>query len=614
MDRGYISQLIAFEDKRFYDHSGVDYLAVIRAVGQAVWNGRIVSGGSTLTMQVARLLEDGSTGAWEGKLRQTRVALALEKTLTKKEILELYLHLAPFGGNLEGLRAATLTYFRKEPRRLTVAEAALLVSLPQSPERRRPDRYPEVATTARDRVLQRLSDKGVLVVEDAQAALHEVAPATKHPFPVRAAHLAERYLALYPGKNRHQLTIDRTVQTAVEAAVKSYVSKKHERLSAAVIILNHNTGEVLVSVGSPDYLDERRDGFLDMTLAKRSPGSTLKPLIYGLAFESGRAHPETVIDDRPMDFEGYAPQNFDKQFHGAITLRRALQMSLNIPAVALLNEVGPQNLVSRMKRAGVKPKIPGKGKPGLAIGLGGMGVSLQELVATYGAIARGGDPVRIAYTPDEMSEFETAPVLGELSAWYVSDVLAGISPPDNAPSDVLAYKTGTSYGHRDAWAIGFDGRHTIGVWLGRPDGAAMPGELGRELAAPLMFESFAALTSEPETMPPPPPEALTVSNAELPSQLRVFHPRGQHLAKNEPRISFPPDGARIDIQADTEGAFLALKVQQGAPPFTWLANGEPVDVASYERQLIWQPDGPGYAVISVVDALGQSQKVGVYLE
>lgn len=611
VDPDYLAQLIAFEDKRFYRHGGVDLRAMLRAVGQAVWYGEIISGGSTLTMQVARLLEKGSTGQWAGKLRQFRLALALERQLSKDQILNLYLKLAPFGGNIEGVRAASLSYFRKEPNRLTDAEAALLVALPQSPERRRPDRHSKVAQAARDRVLWRMAGAGIISEGAAKAGLREGVPAQKFNFPVLAPHMSERIIVdKQPGVS-HRLTLDKTAQQGVEALLRDYVQGHHASLSGAIFAVDHRSGEVIVSVGAPDYLDATREGFLDMTLALRSPGSTLKPLIYGLAFEMGRAHPETVIADRPTDFNGYAPQNFDNQFRGDIRLRKALQLSLNIPAVALLEEVGPPQLIARMRRAGAKPQFPGSGAPGLAIGLGGLGVSLRDMVSLYAAIARGGTPIRLHEVLGGGDDAVRPPVLGPVAAWYVADILSGIAPPDNARRGGLAYKTGTSYGHRDAWAIGFDGQHTIGVWLGRPDGAAMPGALGRGLAAPLLFESFALLKPALTPLPKPPASALTLSNAELPQPLQKFRGRGRLIARHDlPRIAFPPNGARIDLTA----GFLALKVQNGKPPFTWLANGKPVEPASFERQVIWEPDGPGHMSIAVIDAAGRSQRVDVVLE
>lgn len=388
VDQTYLATLLAFEDKRFRDHIGVDPWAMLRAVGQAVWNGHVVSGGSTLTMQVARLLEDSGTGALDGKIRQIRVALALERRLTKDEILALYLHLAPFGGNLEGIRAATLSYFGKEPLRLTPAEAALLVAIPQSPELRRPDRSAERATDARNRVLQRALDDGLIDADQVAAARTEVVPTLRRPFPALAPHMSDRVRSEETAQIHH-LTLSRSRQEAMEKLAADVVQGQGDRLQVAIVVADHQSGEILASVGSAAFQADARAGFIDMTRAIRSPGSTLKPLVYGLAFDEGLAHPETLIEDRPTDFNGYQPQNFDRHFRGTIRLREALQQSLNIPVVALTEALGPAKLLAALDKADVRFQLPG-GQPGLAIALGGIGVSLEDMVQLYAAIARGG--------------------------------------------------------------------------------------------------------------------------------------------------------------------------------------------------------------------------------
>ncbi|TAG28898.1 MAG: penicillin-binding protein 1C, partial [Rhodobacterales bacterium] len=389
VDPDYIAMLLAYEDKRFYDHAGVDPRSMLRAVLQAAWNGRVISGGSTLTMQVARLLEEGTTGQVGGKLRQMRVALALERRLTKDQILQLYLHLAPFGGNLEGVRAASISYFGKEPLRLTPAEAALLVAIPQSPETRRPDRAADRAEAARNRVLARAVGEGVLDADEAKAALREVVPGLRLPFPAFAPHLADRALADNPALLTHRLTIDRDLQAKLETLAVEAVADRGEQLQVAIIVADHASGEILASVGSAGYQADLRQGFVDMTQALRSPGSTLKPLVYALAFDEGLAHPETMIDDKPTSFGTYAPQNFDRMYRGTIRLREALQLSLNIPVVALTEALGPVRLISVMERAGMRPVFPGD-QPGLAIALGGVGVTLEDMVQLYATLARGG--------------------------------------------------------------------------------------------------------------------------------------------------------------------------------------------------------------------------------
>ncbi len=614
VDRGYLDQLMAYEDKRFYSHSGVDFRAMARAVAQAAWNRRVVSGGSTLSMQVARLLEEGTTGRWEGKIRQMRVALALERVLSKDDILGLYLTLAPYGGNLEGVRAASLSYFGKEPGRLTPAEAALLVALPQSPERRRPDLHAAEARAARDRVLARGLEAGVLDADTLTASLRERSPGARLAFPSLAPLLAERVVAERPGRERISLTLDADLQGALERLVKAHAERLDPSLSASVIVMDHRTGAVLASVGSADYLDRARRGFVDMTTALRSPGSTLKPLIYGLAFDNGAAHPETLIEDRPMDFGGYAPQNFDKVFRGTVSVRDALQMSLNLPAVQVLDAVGPAHLVARMRRAGADPVIPG-GVPGLAVGLGGVGLTLEDMVALYGALGNGGRSVRPHVYLDAPQEPDR-PVLSPKAAWYVTDILRDAPVPGAVKRGSIAFKTGTSYGNRDTWAIGYDGAHVVGVWMGRADATPMPGALGIDIAAPLMFETFNRVSPLRTAFPAPPRDALIVANSQLPQPLQRFRRTAEAvIADASPKFAFPPDGAHVELGLENAAPTpLALKLRDGRPPFTWMVNGRPLEADPHVRSALWRPDGRGFATISVIDGKGQSARTTVFVE
>lgn len=609
VDASYVAALLAFEDKRFYQHPGVDAQAVLRAIGQAIWNGHIVSGGSTLTMQVARLLEDSGTGAIGGKLRQMRVALALERRLSKREILSLYLHLAPYGGNLEGIRAATLSYFGKEPLRLTPAEAALLVAIPQSPEARRPDRSVERATNARDRVLARAFTNGLIDAEQLAAARTERVPAVRLAFPSLAPHLSDRALTEAATTTRHQLTILKSLQVSIEKLATDVVAGQSARLQVAIVAVDHKSGEVLASVGSAAFRADQRAGFVDMTRAIRSPGSTLKPLIYGLAFDEGLAHPETLIEDRPSDFSGYAPQNFDRKYRGTIRIRDALQQSLNIPVVALTEAIGPAKLLASLDKAGVKYQLP-TGQPGLAIALGGIGVNLEDMVQLYATIARGGVSLPLIHQWQGQRE-EGQRVLSAVSAWEVGDILAGLAPPPGAPENRLAYKTGTSYGHRDAWAIGFDGRHVIGVWMGRPDGTPVPGAFGADMAAPVLFQAFARLKPQLTLQPPAPPSTLLVSNALLPQPLRHFRSRSAAFEadRDAPAVAFPPDGAEVELLPDG----LLVRVRGGTAPYTWLANGVPIVVSLQAKETMLPDLGRGFITLSVIDAKGRSARTKLRL-
>ncbi|HEX9857706.1 MAG TPA: penicillin-binding transpeptidase domain-containing protein, partial [Paracoccaceae bacterium] len=362
---------------------------------------------------------------------------------------------------------------------------------------------------------------------------------------------------------------------------------------------------VLASVGSSAYRADARQGFVDMTRALRSPGSTLKPLIYGLAFDDGLAHPETLIEDRAMVFGTYAPQNFDKTFRGTIRLREALQLSLNIPVVALTEALGPAKLLAAMRRAGMRAAVPG-GQPGLAVALGGVGVTLEDMVQLYAAMARGGVALPLRVTGESV---EGQRVISTVAAWQVGDILSGLAPPPGAPASRLAYKTGTSYGHRDAWAIGFDGQHVIGVWMGRADGTPVPGAFGGDLAAPVLFQAFSRLKGELTPLPPAPPATLLISNAELPQPLRRFRSRAAAFAvtADAPAVAFPPDGAEVELL----DSGLLVRVRGGVAPFTWLADGVPMAVALRGRETVLTVPGPGFVTLSVIDAEGRSARAQI---
>ena len=605
VDAAYVAMLVAYEDKRFYDHGGVDFRSMSRAFAQAIWNGRVISGGSTLTMQVARLLEDSGTGAVGGKLRQIRVAWALEARLTKDQILTLYLHLAPFGGNLEGVRAASLSYFGKEPRRLTPAEAALLVAIPQSPEQRRPDRAPDAAEAARGRVLARAMGDGLIDADQARAALTEPVPTRRLPFPAYAPHLADRLRAADPLLATHRTTIDLGLQKQLEALARDVVAGQGDRLQVAMVVADHASGEVLASVGSAAYQGDARQGFVDMTMALRSPGSTLKPLVYGLAFDEGLVHPETLIEDRPMAFGNYAPQNFDRLYRGTIRVREALQGSRNVPVVALLDAMGPARLLTAMDRAGMRAVVPG-GQPGLAVALGGVGVSLTDMVQMYAGIARGGVVLPLRFRQGDSVEGER--MLSAVAAWQVGDILAGLAPPPGSPANRLAYKTGTSYGHRDAWAIGYDGRHVVGIWMGRADGTPVPGAFGADVAAPVLFQAFGRVSADLVPQGPAPAATLLVANRQLPLPLQAFRPRDAAFAAAEgPAVSFPPDGAEVEMLPQG----LKVRVAGGTGPFTWMADGVPISVALDAREVMLALPGAGFVTLSVIDAEGRSARATV---
>ncbi len=614
VDPRYVDLLIAYEDKRFRSHFGVDPMAVARAALQLVSNGRIVSGGSTITMQVARLLEPRTDRTFLAKLRQAVRAVQLEFTLTKDEILTLYLGLAPYGGNLEGVRAASHAYFGKEPKRLSLAEAALLVAIPQAPEVRRPDRSAEVAHRARDRVLDRVADAGRVPADEIAQAKTETVHGGRRAMPMFAPHSADQAVGNSPGRKIVALTIDANIQKPLEELARERARSLGPDISVAIVAIDHATGEVLARVAGADYFDERRAGQVDMTQAVRSPGSTLKPFIYGLGFEDGLIHPETLIEDRPVRYGTYAPENFDLTFQGTVSVRKALQMSLNVPAVAVLNAVHASRLTARLTDAGGRFVWPKGEIPGLAMGLGGVGVTLSDLTMLYGGIARGGHTVPLVERRDVIEAAQPRRLIDPVAAWYIGNVLIGTPPPESAAGGRIAFKTGTSYGYRDAWSIGFDGRRTVGVWVGRPDGAPVPGLVGRSAAAPILFDAFARMPGLPTALPKAPKGVVFATNHRLPLPLQRFRPGvlPGDTAEAAPRIMFPPNGARLE-RAGT-GAEMALKISGGVQPLTLLVNGVPRPSETGRRTLFFTPDGPGFARLTVMDARGVADSVVVRIE
>jgi penicillin-binding protein 1C len=621
VDPQFVRMLIAYEDRRFYDHHGIDPLAIGRAALQFVTNGRIVSGASTLSMQVARLIEPRAGRSLSAKFLQVVRAIQIERRISKEQILDLYLTLAPYGGNLEGVRAASLAYFGKEPRRLTVAQAALLVALPQLPERRRPDRNLAAAEAARKRVLARVAVAEAVGEGEAERAEATLVPAKRMQLPALAAHVAEAALRKSPKEREHRTTLKKQVQEGLEAAAKNATMRLGPKLSVAMVMADARTGEIVGEVGSADYFDASRSGWIDMTRVNRSPGSTLKPFIYGLAFEQGLVSQETIIEDRPADFFGYRPRNFDMSYQGDVTMREALQLSLNVPAVKLLDAVNPARLLVRFRRAEVHPVLPPNETPGLAIGLGGVGITLKDLVQLYTALANKGEPVRIGDgVTGEPGKIDGEPLLEPVAVWNVTDILSGVIPPPGAAQRGIAYKTGTSYGYRDAWSVGYDGRYVLGVWVGRPDNGAVPGLTGYGTAAPILFDAFAKSGIATTPLPRPPSGALRIAQADLPVSQRRFSLNASGLLSNSsrepaPQIVYPPEGAHIDLGANSgELSPLMLKLQGGRAPFRWLANGKPLPDLSRRRTNQWVPDGAGYSKLTVIDAMGRAASVGVFID
>jgi penicillin-binding protein 1C len=506
----YIEALLTYEDRWFYKHPGINPFAIARAIGQAVVHRRLVSGGSTLTMQVARIL-DGTPHSAFGKLKQMLRALQLEAHLSKREILTLYLDRAPFGGTIEGVEAASWAYLGKPASRLSRAEAALLAVLPQMPSRLRPDRNAQAARVARDKVLDRMAALGVWSAADVRDARVESVAARALQPPLAAALLAERLHEEHPHERRITTTIDAELQRALEARIGDYLARLPERTSAALLVVDNATLEARAYVGSAVFGDAARLGHVDMVRAWRSPGSTLKPFLYGLALDDGLIDSESLLVDAPQSFGTYRPGNFDMAFNGPVGAAEALRLSLNVPAVDLLDRVGPARFTALLANAGLGVRLPRGVVPNLSVILGGGGVRMEDLAGAYVALNRGGIGGRVRYTGDD-TKIERR-VLSDGAAWIVRDILEANPRPGYAPGTFdpgsrprVAWKTGTSYGFRDAWAIGATRKYTVAVWIGRPDGTPLPGQYGAVTALPLMFQIVDSLprTSLAATPEPPP--------------------------------------------------------------------------------------------------------------
>ena len=529
----YLDALLTYEDRWFYQHPGVNPLALVRATWQNLTGARVVSGGSTLSMQVARLLDPHSR-TFHGKLRQLWRTAQLEWHLSKEEILNLYLNRAPFGGTLQGVAAASWAYLGKSPAQLTHAEAALLAVLPQAPSRLRPDRHPQRAQEARDKVLRRLAEFQVWPQSAVDEALEEPLLLAPRLEPSLAPLLARR-LNRPDSPPLIRTTVDATLQRRLEDLLLGWRARLPEHTSAAILVVEEETMAVRAYLGSVDINDAKRFGHVDMISALRSPGSTLKPFLYGMALDDGLIHSESLLQDVPRRYGDYRPGNFSMGFTGAVPASTALSSSLNLPAVQLLEAYGPKRFAAEMRIGGVPLALPALAEPNLALILGGAGSRLEDLVGGYSAFARDGKSASIRLQPDDA--LRERPMLSPGSAWIVRRILSGQARPDRDPRaelvqrPVLAWKTGTSYGFRDAWAIGVGPRYLIGVWIGRPDGTPVPGQFGLASAAPLMLQVHDVLTNRDSQRGISAPVKPVPANVGVAA---ICWPLGQPMSRSDP--------------------------------------------------------------------------------
>lgn len=518
----YLKALIQYEDRYYYQHFGINPFSTIRALWQWAWHQRVISGSSTLTMQVARLLYPHDR-TLRGKAEQAFRALQLELHYSKEEILTLYINLAPMGGNIEGVSAASQRYFSKKASELTLSESALLVALPQRPSIYRPDRNIDIARQARDKVLQRLYDFGEITKESWEMASQDPVNYLPGETPFYAPLLAERLRREYPEKHLIQSTIDYELQRHLERFLLDSSKRFPANVSAAIVVVDNHTKEVASYIGSVDLFDKNRAGFVDMVTAIRSPGSTLKPFAFGLALDYGIIHEASLLTDVPRSFDGYEPQNFDKKFRGRVPMYRALQQSLNVPVVQVFQHLTPYYFMKALRDAGIGLYLE---SPTLSLILGGVGTTLEEQMKLFASLGANGVVAPLRLVREESLESETdflqdhdndqtvnepnAPALPETflaenqgkallspeASWIITKILRGVSPPKRLNTRKIAWKTGTSYGYRDGWAFGVSPDWTVGVWVGRPDAVPNIGILAGDIAAPMLFDIFSFLPKD----------------------------------------------------------------------------------------------------------------------
>jgi len=500
---------LAKEDRYFYYHLGINPLAIMRAGFYNIIRGKKTSGASTITMQVARLLAPKQRTYWNKIVEMFR-ALQLEMMFSKKEILTLYLNLVPYGGNIEGIKAASLLYFNRLPNKLSIAQITALAIIPNRPTSLALGKHNEMIEKERNKWLNRFKEDNIFDVQLIEDAINEPVEAKRLEVPALAPHFANYLHKQIPATDIVQTTIKADIQSKVEDITYAFTRKlKGFNIhNAAVIVVENKTRNILAYLGSPDFQDGENAGQVDNARAFRSPGSALKPLIYGIAFDEGIITPKSVIYDVPVDFSGYAPENYNRTFNGMVSVETALSHSLNVPAVKILDQIGVKNVIEVLKKAQFQ-EIRNKDKNlGLSLALGGCGVSLLEMTGLYCAFANQGifEPLNMIapntanlYDDKKTSsaEVRSEQLISTEATYMLTEILTKVTRPE-MPSDYehnphipkIAWKTGTSYGRRDAWSIGYNAKYTIGVWLGNANGVGSPELVGAAVATPLLFKLF----------------------------------------------------------------------------------------------------------------------------
>ena len=604
IDPRFIAALIAVEDERFWHHSGVDILSILRATRTFIRSGEAKSGASTITMQLVRQIEPRER-VLSSKIFESARALQYNLRLSKTEILEQYLTHISYGGNIHGLGAATQIYFGKSPKYLTWSEIAALIALPQAPASRRPRPSDHLSLiTGRNKVLDKLVRQKVITETQAAEAKQDRLNLNFSRLPTTGdAAIASLAKSLKKQKNK-TTSLDAKMQSMLHGVFKGHTSAWPQEVNGSAIIVHNQTREVRALIGAASV--SRDGGWMDLTRIKRSPGSTLKPFIYGLAMDEGLIDASTQLSDLPQNFNGYEPENFNRIYHGDVRVHEALRHSLNIPAVAVMQQLGAPRFEAMLRDSYINPQRanPKREEAGLAIALGGVGLTALDLATLYTGLANGGEVVPLVWqtsdtpkNPRYMFSQETAEELTQILRYAPS-------PNGSLPHWVkengnpVAYKTGTSYGYRDVWAVGYTPEWTVVIWVGRPDGGVMPNQTGRKVAAPIMFDVFDQLPNNGS-------EFGYFKTADASAGLQKMIDKTP--AVSGPEFIFPVDGAVIlDPQ---KGRGVNVTLRQMSKLSSLYVNGEPI--APMGDSWIWKPSSSGFYKLTGLDDQGQSQTISV---
>jgi penicillin-binding protein 1C len=585
IDPDFVEALILIEDKRFYAHHGVDPVAIVRALNSNIRAGRTVSGASTITQQLVRQYKRRPRTV-RSKAVEAAQAIRLDLRMGKAEQLERYLTRVSYGSNIEGIRAATRLWLGKSPRYLTSDEIALLLALPQSPESRRPDRNPMAARKGRDQILDRMWQAG-LIDET------ELSTAKSQPISSHRNRLPDRDILAHATFGNGVSALDADLQSRVATTVAKWTEKQPVPVNAAALVIHAKTREVraLVGTGARDHAG----GWIDMTDRVRSPGSTLKPFIYALAMDDGVLDYDSNVRDAPTRFGTYRPENFTRRYHGQVTVREALQHSLNVPAVTAMHLVGADRFRAAMAAAGpeARGQVGDQSGEGLALALGGTGLSARDLAVLYTALANNGEaaPLRFKLSSDVSDTYQ---LMTEAAAKETLSALRGAPVPKgfaNMPGvGRMAYKTGTSYGSRDSWAAGIAGDYVILIWTGRPDGAPRPGATGRASAAPLLFDlARPFITTEHKE-----------HRDHAPSGLQAV----ESVADQGPVILFPSE----DTELLMSNRGISISVDSDDPVEVYV-SGKRIKARNGVRR--WTPEHAGFYRVTAIDRQGRSTNANV---